>query len=410
VQTGELVKTFGKYLAEIGAVTREQLEEATDSLVIVGGRLGTNLLDLGHLSIDDLDGHLADHHGMPTPPPRWVSRPAPEALELVTSSLAERHRVIPLAVEKGVLHLAMATPSHPDAIDEISFATSYRIEPYVLSEVRIALLLERHLNVPLEGRFADFSDWARRRHKHNGTSRAPAAPGASREAEEARRQREVYGVTPLEQGEELTDERALSSLESDWLTRVPGADIGAPSSSPQLQDPEAPERKPVALSAAEVFRLEQAIATARDREEVARLALRLARANAAASALFVVHNDTIRGAAGLGGHIAESIEGILLSLRTPSILSETALRGAPFRGALPKQPIDAQIFRLLGRETVREAMVVPVFLGERVVNLLYADNAELPLGTTSAAAMLALPALMTTAYARIVRVRRRHHC
>jgi len=55
-------------------------------------------------------------------------------------------------------------------------------------------------------------------------------------------------------------------------------------------------------------------------------------------------------------------------------------------------------------------MVVPVFLGERVVNLLYVDNAELPLGRTSAGAMLALPSLMTLAYTRIVQGRRRHHC
>jgi hypothetical protein len=407
---GELVKTFGKYLAEIGAVTREQLEEATDSMVIVGGRLGTNLLDLGHLAIDDLDGHLAAHQGLPTPPPRWVSRPAPEALELVTANLSVRHRVVPLAVEKGFLHLAMATPSQPNAIDEISFATGHRLEPYVLSEVRIALLLERHLNVALEGRLADFSDWTRRRRKHNGRPCAPAPSGTTREEEEARLQREVYGVIPLKQGEELTDERALFSLESDWLAQIPGTDLGAPLCSSDLRKPEAPEGNPVALSAADVAHLEQALTTARDREEVARLALQLARSNAAASALFVVHNDTIRGATGLGGDLAESIEGILLPLETPSLLSKTALWGVPFRGAPPSQPIDAQIFRQLGRGGVREAMVVPVFLGERVVNLLYVDNAELPLGRTSAGAMLALPSLMTLAYARIVQGRRRRHC
>jgi len=412
VRSGVRVATFGKYLAEIGAVSRAQLEEATDSLVIVGGRLGTNLLELGHLGIEELDRHLAAHLGLPTPRPEWLEHPSPAALKALPAALVKRYMVLPLAVEKSTLHLAMAVPGQPDAMDEIFFATELRLEPYVLSEVHLALLRERHLGVPLEGRLAHFSlDRARRRSKRGRASDGGVTPAATSEAEEAKRQREAFGVLPLEQGEELTDEQAFSSLHADRFMTKPLPELGDPVAPLEQTGEPAPYEPDVGpLEPAEVARLEQQLAAAPDREDVARLALRLARAYSAASALFVIHRGTIRGAAALGPHLAQRVDGILLPLEAANILCQTARQGMPFRGAPPSQPIDAQLFRALGRDGVREAMILPIRLGERVVNLLYADNGEHPMGTSSAAAIMALSDCIARAYEGILRARKRRHC
>ena len=47
-------ESFGKFLARKGVLSQKELEEATQSLVVVGGRLGTNLVDLGTLGIEEL--------------------------------------------------------------------------------------------------------------------------------------------------------------------------------------------------------------------------------------------------------------------------------------------------------------------------------------------------------------------
>ena len=47
--------SFGKYLATKGLISPEQLDEATQALVVFGGRLGTNLIELGYLRIDQVE-------------------------------------------------------------------------------------------------------------------------------------------------------------------------------------------------------------------------------------------------------------------------------------------------------------------------------------------------------------------
>ena len=150
-------ESFGKFLARKGVLSQKELEEATQSLVVVGGRLGTNLVDLGTLGIEELDRHLAEHLGIEGPPAAWLAQPSPEALQSLPQLLAQRHRILPLAVEGKTLHLAMADPHHPTATDEVSFATGLQIRPYVLSDAHLAFLRERFLGIPREGRFAYLS-------------------------------------------------------------------------------------------------------------------------------------------------------------------------------------------------------------------------------------------------------------
>ena len=74
------MKHLGKYLLENGIVTAEQLEEALQSQVAFGGRLGTNLVELGYVSLEDLAVHLAAHAGIPVPPQEWLETPQIAAL------------------------------------------------------------------------------------------------------------------------------------------------------------------------------------------------------------------------------------------------------------------------------------------------------------------------------------------
>ncbi len=53
------MESFGKFLIRRGFISAEDLEEATHAMVVVGGRLGTNVVDLGGRGNQVLDGYQA---------------------------------------------------------------------------------------------------------------------------------------------------------------------------------------------------------------------------------------------------------------------------------------------------------------------------------------------------------------
>jgi hypothetical protein len=425
------VESFGKFLARKGVLTQKELEEATQYLVVVGGRLGTNLVDLGYLGIEELDRYLAEHLGVEAPPRQWLEQPRPEALARLPERLARRHVVLPLAVEGKTLHLAMADPHHPTATDEVAFATGLDIRPYILSDAHLAFLRERHLGIEREGRFEYLDP-----ESVQGEAPAPdpgprlgSHPAASEEVEAAARERVACGLRPLEAEEELIDAETFTSLHSDWTPRAPGAPPGAetvesdadggaaaatslPEAAPAVGSEEAGAPPPPSppLAPAEVAELEIRLARAPDRDVIGDCALRLACTYATAAALFVVRRGVIRGFGGLGPGVPRRTEGLFVPIASDSILAETAAEGQPFRGALPVKGIDEQLFRALGRRGARDAAILPVRIRDRVLNLLYVDNGPHPLAECSIAALGAVCEGIARAYARLILLTKRRHC
>jgi len=408
------VESFGKFLARKRVLTQSELEEATQYLVVVGGRLGTNLVDLGYLGIEELDRHLAEHLGIETPPKAWVEQPSPEALASLPPLLAQRHMIFPLAVEYKTLHLAMADPHHPTAMDEVSFATGLRIRPYLLSDAHLAFLRERFLGIPREGRFAYLSpEWAQGRSRKQRPPPA-ARPEVPEEVEEAAKERVAWGLRPLEAEEELIDAETFSSLHSERTAETAEASEAMVLSEVVSEGVSGAEAAPAAdvrpLEPEEVAELEVRLARAPDREVISDCALRLARSYAAAAALFVVRRDVIRGCGAVGSSVPRNTDGLFVPLASASVLAATVTEGEAFRGALPPDGIDVQLFRAIGRCDVREAAIFPVRIRDRVLNLLYVDNGPHPLAESSIAALGAVCDGIARAYARLILLTKRRHC
>jgi hypothetical protein len=64
------VATFGRHLLDRGVVSRAQLEEATQVMVVFGGRLGTILVEAGVLTLEQVEEQLARHLDLRRPPAR----------------------------------------------------------------------------------------------------------------------------------------------------------------------------------------------------------------------------------------------------------------------------------------------------------------------------------------------------
>ena len=401
------MESFGKFLAKKGVLSKEQLDEATEYLVVVGGRLGTNLVDLGMLDIEDLDRLLSEYRGLSLPPEPWLQQPDPDALRCVPLHVAQRHAVLPLVIENRTLHLAMADPHDANAVDEIRFASGLRVQAYLLSEAHLTFLRERYLGIPRERRFVYMEpEWARAPGEVGNGRGSETRDAAAPVPQETAHEREAFD---LDGQAELTNAETFVSVQ-DVRPRVESnleANRVEPLSDP---GPAVPAIQPGPLGPEEVALRESELESAPDREAISDCALRLARTYGTAVALFAVHRGVIRGCGALGAGVPRRTDGIFVPMNTDSVLAAAAREGEPFRGVPPVTSIDKELFAALGRDGVCDAVILPVRIRDRVLNLLYADNGSHPLGESSVAALAAVSDCISRAYARLILLRKRDHC
>ncbi len=407
------MKHLGKYLLENAIVSEEQLEEALQSQVAFGGRLGTNLVELGYLTLDELTRHLAAHVGLSVPPREWLETPEITALQAVPVELVKRHKVLPLKIENRTLHLAMVDPLDPARMDEIAFASGLRVKPYVFPEATAYYWLDYHYDIPREIRHIDLGGaqdakldpedeaWARR---HRAAQPAPLAPEA-----------QALGIAPLGEDEELVGETVFSELQTRMIGRMDAArdemeHREAARSTPAAPRPEAEaESMPAPAPEAADTRipaLEAALRQSTNRAEVADRTLRLAGRYAESAALLLVRPQTIEGLQALG-EMSTRVRGVVLPRASESRFAACADDGEPLRMAVPTTGIDARVLAALGRSAAREMALLPVRIRARVVNLLYVDNGPDALGETAYAALEALCREMSGVYERLILERKR---
>lgn len=135
---------FGEYLIRQGKLTAEQLAHALERQVTIGGRLGTNLVELGFLSDLELTRALSQHLKMAPAPPDVFEEIVPEVIGLLPRELAQRHAAVPFRKEGRTIHVAMADPSELAALDELTFAAGCQIKPFLAPDAKIQWALEKY--------------------------------------------------------------------------------------------------------------------------------------------------------------------------------------------------------------------------------------------------------------------------
>ena len=104
---------LGQVLLRMGLVSLEQLEEATERQVSCGGRLGSNLLELGYLSEEALAKTLSIIHGVPYADPARLERIDPRILLLISADFATKQKwtqeALKLAEDKYALEIPIVT-------------------------------------------------------------------------------------------------------------------------------------------------------------------------------------------------------------------------------------------------------------------------------------------------------------
>ncbi|HEY5975841.1 MAG TPA: hypothetical protein VIU41_13970 [Geobacteraceae bacterium] len=143
----------GRILIKAGFITQDQLEEALKNQVIFGGRLGTNLIELGYLDEAQLTKCLSMKFGIPAATTQQLNSIPADVLAIIPADQAQQHRTIPLSIDRKRLTVAMTDPTDLASIDQLSFRTGLIINPVVISELQLINALERYYRIKRQTRY-----------------------------------------------------------------------------------------------------------------------------------------------------------------------------------------------------------------------------------------------------------------
>lgn len=144
---------LGEMLLKVGALTKAQLDQVLQAQLSYGGRIGTNLVEMGLVSEDELSHVLSEQMGAPCVEPAELGSIPDQVLRLVPIDLVRRYHVLPLALDGKRLSLAMVNPHDFQALEEIGFVTGMVIKPRICPELRLNVALERYYRITRPTRF-----------------------------------------------------------------------------------------------------------------------------------------------------------------------------------------------------------------------------------------------------------------
>lgn len=149
---------LGEVLVKEGLITREHLRLALERQVIFGGRIGTNIVELGILTEDEFTKFLSSYLKIPVVESSHLVNIDEETIACITKEMADKYKAIPFKKEKNRLHVAMLDPKDIDAVDAFRFVSSYDIIPYAASELRILYALEKYYGIKRDLRYISIFD------------------------------------------------------------------------------------------------------------------------------------------------------------------------------------------------------------------------------------------------------------
>ncbi len=131
-----MAERLGELLIKAGLVTQKQIEDALQLQKTNGGKLGYNLVKLGHVKEEDITSLLSEQYGVPAIHLEHFEIDE-SILKHIPSDVAQKYLLIPIERTGATLTVAMADPSNVFALDDVRFITGYQVEPVVAAEASI---------------------------------------------------------------------------------------------------------------------------------------------------------------------------------------------------------------------------------------------------------------------------------
>lgn len=359
---------LGTLLLRNAAIGLSQLEAALRNQVLYGGRLGTNLVELGFIDLELLSSYLAELTGFPIATPTLLDDVDKDLLEKLGADEAHRLRSVPLArLADGMIAVAMVDPTDVGALEDLKTAYAAAIKPYVVPELRALYYLEKHYGLPRRARFLR------------------TAKADTRQADTDRRKAQLPA-----QGMVMPPSFTLEPRRKRTPSQM------------------AIEGVPTAVTYGSAC---ERIDTAAKRDQIGETFVEYAQGRCDALVVFLIRDGN---ALGWRSYVAppnkleRPIEELSLPLGGASALQSAHDAGQTYLGPPPSaaHPIETQLWTALHAGEPSVMLVVPVLVKHRAVHLLYAHT----LGGTPPRQLVSeledLAKRAQTSYMRLIRAAR----
>lgn len=351
-------KKIGEVLIEKGLLTRAQLDKALKAQLILGGHLGTCLIELNYVDEEAFGRTLSAASGLPYATPEHLRSLRPSVVHALSWKLVEKHRVVPIALEDKTLHVAVIDPKN---LDGLASKTGFRIVPWIAPEVRVFEAMERYYDIPRRPRYITICHELDRDPRRQSATRersewAPAA-GEPRIGVDAK----AAGTKTAE------DLGAEYGYGKSWREIVDGD--GA--------DPAAAPRAPVQIataSNAELATLSEALCSAAGKDDLSAAVMSWAANAAKRVMLFAVRAETASPWDWAGLELERDRAAALRFPVTSGSVFTLMLGAGHYRGAVPDELECRWFFGALQIDVPDEILLVPAYLNDRLVAILYADG------------------------------------
>lgn len=136
---------IGDKLIDLGLISKDQLQIALLEQKTTKKLLGTILVEMGFVTESALGEVLAESSGAQKFDPKTTMLDA-AVIRQIPKELASRHKVIPVSMEGGEVHLAMADIYNILAIDQVrrNFPKGTKIVPMFCTETEILELIDQY--------------------------------------------------------------------------------------------------------------------------------------------------------------------------------------------------------------------------------------------------------------------------
>lgn len=377
-------RKLGEFLTGDRVITTAELDRALESQAIYGGRIGTNLVDLGLVDVEQIGQYLSVQLGVPLALGSDLLGAPASVLPILSGEQCARYRVFPLRLEQDVLHLALLDPLDEVTITELELLTRTRVRPHVAPELLLVQALEKRYRIPREKRFLGTPD----RRGEGGRRKAvsllmaydPREDLASRPAGADARESDPQAASGPDRPSGEPDEEYIDGDTTEQWSRPPVQLLDAPGTA-------------------------AALSRARDRQTVINHLVQAVDPRAASAVLFVVRGPMAVAHAASGTRASrEQLERLVLPLDAErSLLQQAHATRQVVRATAGTDPSQAVIAHQLGWPAPGEVCVAPVIHeGQAVVLLCVQTTAGNQLVDGIEADLSRLCALATEAYQRIV--------
>ncbi len=372
---------LGALLLEEKLIQPAQLEEALETQVIHGGRLGTNLVELGFLKEADLARVLGRQHNLPYASGEMV--PDPQALALHKRQFYDDSDVLPMRMDATRLTVVVLNPRQVQPLEELAFRASKRVVAVVIPEFRMNQLLRAHCKAFRPIRPIDLNTL--RPTKALLETKNPSAAdavGLINEDDFAKLYAHVAAGGTAEVEEEVIEGVAME----------------------EAPPPPEPEVSPLTFAEAQKHLLGST-----GREDIALTVLRFAKSKFLRAMLLNVQGPLVTGWHGIGRGVKDrNVARIGVNLKEDNTFRMVSELKSHFTGPMKKTPGIDQFYTLLGAKGVypATAVILPLLVRGRLVHLLYVDNGPIKPTPPDVGELLILSQSVTRSYEALITARK----